>query len=161
MRAFALLVVLVSACGAVAAADRESTTAPAWVTAGRVPEGRSLVLVYNASGRTLIGGSYTVQIDGRKVAKLARGRYSAVVLEPGLHDAQVSGFRKVPFTTAPGRVTHWVVAYSPAKSWAAPLGGKGFGYGVVPDSLGPALLAEHRWVEPFVPLPPSDTTAAQ
>lgn len=142
------------------AADAPPAPAPEWVTAGRVPAGKSLVVVHNASGRTAFGSSYVVNFDGTKVAKLARGQWTAVVIGPGAHKGWVGSFRKQPFTTEADRVTHWVVAYSPAKSWAAPLGGKSFAYGVVPDSTGRAMLREHAWVEPLVPLPAAPPAAA-
>lgn len=157
MRTPILVTLFATAAVAVGLAGDEPSTArrpaPGWVAAERVPEGQSLVLVHNASGRTLFGGAQVVNFDGRKVAKLARGEYTAVVLAPGEHQGWVGSFRKQRFATAAGRATHWVVAYSPAKGWAAPFAGKSFAYGVVPDSLGRALAAGHEWVEPLVPLP--------
>lgn len=141
-------------------AEAPQPSPPDWVAAGRVPAGKSLVVVHNASGRTAFGSNYVVNFDGAKVAKLARGQWTAVVLEPGEHRGWVGSFKKQPFATEADRVTHWVVAYSPAKGWAAPLGGKSFAYGVVPDSAGRALMREHAWVEPLVPLPAAPPAAA-
>lgn len=140
-----------------------ANTVPAWIVAGRVPDGLSLVIVHNASGRTAFGGHYVVSFDDTKVAKLARCQYTAVLLAPGEHRGWVGSFRHQPFTTARGRVTHWAVAYAPGKSWIAPFGGQSFAYGVIPDSLGRLMMREHQWVEPLVPLPEpllTDSTAA-
>jgi hypothetical protein len=126
---------------------------------GEIAPGRARLVLYNASGRTLIGGTYTVRIDGRKVAKLRRSEFTAVDLEPGPHRARVESFREIPFVLEAGRVTHWAVAYSPAKAWGAPLGGGGFGYGVIPDSLGIRLAAEFRRVESLLPAPVPDAEA--
>lgn len=144
---------------AAAVAEAPPASPPEWVAAGRVPAGKSLVVIHNASGRTAFGNTYVVNFDGTKVAKLARGQFTAVVIEPGEHRGWVGSFRKQPFATEADRVTHWVVAYSPAKSWAAPLGGKSFSYGVVPDSTGRAMAREHEWVEPLVPLPAAPPAA--
>lgn len=154
-----IAVALLLAC-ALAAAAVAADAPPEWVTAGRVPAGKSLVVVHNASGRTAFGSTYVVNFDGTKAAKLARGQWTAVVIEPGAHKGWVGSFKKQPFTTEADRVTHWVVAYSPAKGWAAPFGGKSFAYGVVPDSTGRALMREHAWVEPLVPLPAAPPAAA-
>lgn len=140
-----------------------ANTVPAWIVAGHVPPGTSLVIVHNASGRTAFGGTYVVSFDDRKVAKLARCQYTAVLLAPGEHRGWVGSFRQQPFTTARGRVTHWAVAYAPGKSWIAPFGGQSFAYGVIPDSLGRLMMREHQWVEPSQPLPEpafEDSTAA-
>lgn len=145
--------ILTLVSGAAWAAEPQPGNPPGWVSAGRLPADQSLVIVHNASGRTAFGGSYVVNFDGTKVAKLARGQYTAVLLAPGEHRGWVGSFRRQPFTTEAGGVTHYVVAYSPAKSLAAPLGGKAFGYGVVPDSIGQAMAREQEWVEPLVPLP--------
>lgn len=136
---------------------------PAWIVAGRVPAGQSLVIVHNASGKTAFGGSYVVSFDDRKVAKLARCQYTAVLLPPGPHLGAAGSFRAQPFTTTRGRVTHWAVAYAPGKSWIAPFGGQSFAYGVIADSLGRLMMREHQWVEPLAPLPEplfEDSTAA-
>ncbi len=156
----AALLLGIALAAAAEAADAPPAPAPEWVAAGRVPAGKSLVVVHNASGRTAFGSSYVVNFDGAKVAKLARGQWTAVVIEPGEHRGWVGSFKKQPFATEADRVTHWAVAYSPAKGWAAPFGGKSFAYGVVPDSTGRALMREHAWVEPLMPLPAAPPAAA-
>jgi hypothetical protein len=123
------------------------------VTAGsisdQIPAGRARLVLHNASGRTLLGGTYTVRIDGRKVARLKRGEYAVVDLEPGRHLARAESFREVPFVIEAGRVAHWAVAYSPDRHWGPPLTGSGFGYGIVPDRLGERLAGAFRRVEPL------------
>ncbi len=161
MRTFAIAL---SVAGLLAAgpapAGSPPSVAPGWVAAAQVPAGQSLVVIHNASGRTAFGASYVVNFDGSKVAKLARGQYTAVVIPAGEHRGWVGSFRKQSFRTEPDRVTHYVVAYSPAKSWGAPFAGTALAYGVVPDSVGAAMTAGQEWVEPLVPLAPVPAPSA-
>jgi hypothetical protein len=156
-----VLIVLVAAATAVAALAEEaqapsSGEAPAWVMSGRVPAGQSLVVIHNCSGKSLRAGAYTVSFDGRRVAKLVRGQYTAVLLPPGEHLGWVGSKPPQSFATRTDGVTHWAVANAPGKNWIAPFGDQPFAFGVVADSLGRLMMREHKWTEPLVPLPVVD-----
>jgi hypothetical protein len=100
-------------------ADQEEVAGPAL---DPVPDGRALVYLFNGSGKTLIGNAYDFELDDRRIAKLARMKYTALSIEPGPHRLEAA-VRKLDFTANAGQRHFVFLAYRPGKSWAFPLGG--------------------------------------
>jgi hypothetical protein len=147
-------IVIAMPCSLAAQQEVRGATPPAYVMARQAPEGKSLVCLYNKSGWTLTNGSQTLKIDGRKVAKLRRDEWSAVVLDPGEHRIiGYEGAKPVTFRTVAGETAHWVYAYSPGRSWARPFAGSPFTLDVVPDSVAAPWQQHDAWAAPLVPLP--------
>jgi hypothetical protein len=126
---------------------------PEWVIQGQVPEGMALIYLYNNSGPTLFGGSYSFKVDKGTVAKLPRKTWTAIVLAPGTYRIAVQDLIKAPLETGAGERLHWMYRFSPEKSWAFPLAGTPYVLQAIPDSVAAELRGEFTWVPPLVPLP--------
>jgi hypothetical protein len=141
-------------CGLSAQQEPRVALPPDYVTARQAPEGKCVVYLYNKSGWTLTNSAQTLKIDDRKVAKLRRDTWSAVVLDPGEH--RLVGYetwKPTVFHTLAGETVHWMYAYSPGKSWAQPFAGSPFTVITVPDSVAAPWRKTDQWVAPLVPLP--------
>lgn len=84
------------------------------------------VFIFNDSGPTLISSNQNVTANDKRVTSLPRMTYAKLAFPPGTLVLRPDPFlwkQEVTLTVGKGTTHYVVVAYKPARSWAAPLAG--------------------------------------
>ena len=115
--------------------------------ASAAPASTGTLVIFNASGPTLIPGNQVVTDNGARLVSLPRRTYAQVQLAPGAHLLKPDPplwKQQVLLQVEPGQRYYVVVAYKPERSWAAPFAGAPLILQQITEEQAAPLLAEMK-----------------